>query len=73
MDGKKLGIVGSYHSSLEEQFLLNKLAKITKAKKFLRGHFGEDDGILVSSDRTPNLRGSLVMVFHLNTQPITKV
>ena len=63
VDGKKLGIVGSCHSSLEEQFLLNKLAKITKAKKFLRGHFGEDDGILVSSDRTPNLRGSLVSGF----------
>ena len=60
---KKIGIVGSCRSSLEEQFLLNRLAKGTKAKKFLRGHFGEDDGILLSSDRTPNLRGALVSGF----------
>ena len=59
----KLGIVGSCHSTIEEQYLLNKLARNTKAKKFLRGHFGEDDGILVSADRTPNLRGALVSGF----------
>ena len=63
LQGKKLGIVGSCHSSLEEQYLLTKLAKTTKAKKFLRGHFGDDDGILVSADRTPNLRGTLVTGF----------
>jgi NADH-quinone oxidoreductase subunit G len=61
--GKKVGIVGSCRSSLEEQFLLNRLAKGMKAKKYLRGHFGEDDGILLSSDRTPNLRGALVSGF----------
>ena len=60
---KKLGIIGSCHSSLEEQYLLNKLARNVKAKKFLRGHFGEDDGILVSADRTPNLRGALISGF----------
>ena len=48
---------------MEEQYLLTKLAKTTKAKKFLRGHFGDDDGILVSADRTPNLRGTLVTGF----------
>jgi NADH-quinone oxidoreductase subunit G len=63
LQDKKLGIVGSCHSSLEEQYLLTKLAKTTKAKKFLRGHFGDDDGILVSADRTPNLRGTLVTGF----------
>jgi NADH-quinone oxidoreductase subunit G len=61
--GKKIGIVGSCKSSLEEQFLLTRLAKEVKAKKYLRGHFGEDDGILLSSDRTPNLRGALISGF----------
>jgi NADH-quinone oxidoreductase subunit G len=42
---------------------LNKLARNTTAIKVLRGHFGEDDGILVSADRTPNLRGALVSGF----------
>jgi NADH-quinone oxidoreductase subunit G len=60
---KKVGIVGSCHSSVEEQFLLNKLSKNIKAKKFLRGHFGDDDGILLSADRSPNLRGNLITGF----------
>ncbi|HAE11012.1 MAG TPA: ferredoxin [Opitutae bacterium] len=60
---KHVGIVGSCRSSLEEQFLANQLAKGIKAKKFLRGHFGDDDGILLSSDRTPNLRGTLLSGF----------
>ena len=63
LKGKKVGIVGSCRSSLEEQYLYNKLAKSLKAKKFLRGHFGDDDGILLSADRTPNLRGALVTGF----------
>ncbi len=63
LKGKSVGIVGSCRSSLEEQYLLNKLARATKAKKFLRGHFAADDGILVSADRTPNLRGALVSGF----------
>ena len=57
---KSLGIIGSCKSSLEEQYLLAQIAKKTKAKQFLRGHFGEDDGILLSADRTPNLRGALI-------------
>lgn len=63
INDKKIGVVGSCHSTTEEHYLLNKLARITKAKKFLRGHFAEDDGILVSADRTPNLRGALVSGF----------
>ena len=63
LKGKNVGIVGSCRSSLEEQYLYNKLAKSIKAKKFLRGHFGDDDGILLSADRTPNLRGALVTGF----------
>ena len=41
----------------------NQTCQNNKAKKFLRGHFGDDDGILVSADRTPNLRGTLVTGF----------
>lgn len=62
-NGKKLAIVGSCHSTLEELYLLNHLSKATKAKKYLRGHFGEDDGILLSADRSPNLRGTLLSGF----------
>ena len=61
--GKKVAIVGSCHSSLEELYLLNRLSKLLKAKKYLQGHFGEDDGILLSADRTPNLRGTLASGF----------
>ena len=37
--GKKVAIVGSCHSSLEELYLLNRLSKLLKAKKYLQGHF----------------------------------
>jgi NADH-quinone oxidoreductase subunit G len=59
LKGKKLGIVASARSTVEELFLIKQLAASTDAKVFLRGHFGEDDGILLSADRTPNLRGAL--------------
>ena len=65
---KKLAIVGSCNATLEELYLLNRLSKATKAKKYLRGHFGEDDGILLSADRTPNLRGALASGF-INSYP----
>ena len=60
---KKLAVVGSCRSTVEEQYLLTKLARNSKGKKFLRGHFGDDDGILLASDRTPNLRGALATGF----------
>ena len=63
LKGKKIAVVGSCHGSLEELYLLNRLSKITNSKKYLRGYFGEDDGILLSADRTPNLRGALVSGF----------
>ena len=59
LKGMKLGIVASARSTVEELFLIKRLAATTDAKVFLRGHFGEDDGILLSADRTPNLRGAL--------------
>ncbi len=61
-DGK-LAVVGSARSTIEELHLLNQVCQKTKAKKYLRGHFGEDDGILLSADRTPNLRGALATGF----------
>lgn len=63
LKGKNIAVVGSCKSSLEEQFLLTQISKKTKAKNFIRGHFGEDDGILLSADRTPNLRGALISGF----------
>ena len=48
-------------STLEELYLLNCLSKAIKAKKYLRGHFSEDDGILLSADRTPNLEELLLL------------
>ena len=60
---KKIAVVGSCHGTLEELYLLNRLSKITNSKKYLRGYFGEDDGILLSADRTPNLRGALLSGF----------
>lgn len=58
---EKIAIVGSGHSSLEEQFLLKKLATATKAQKVdLVAHLEEGDGMLISTDRTPNTRGALL-------------
>lgn len=59
--GRKIGVVASCRSTVEEQFLVKRLADCLSAKVFLRGHFGADDGILLSSDRTPNLRGALAV------------
>jgi NADH-quinone oxidoreductase subunit G len=53
-------VVGSGRSSVEEQFLTGRLAAATQATPFLVARAGKGDGILVSSDRNPNLRGALV-------------
>src|SRR5690625_224081 len=58
---EQVAIVGSGHSSLEEQFLLKKLATEVKAERVeLVAHLEEGDGMLISTDRTPNTRGALV-------------
>ena len=57
---RKVGVVASCKSSLEEQFLTQLVTQATNAQVYIRGHFGEDDGILLSADRTPNLRGALI-------------
>jgi NADH-quinone oxidoreductase subunit G len=57
---RKVGVVASCKSTIEEQFLTKLLIDATNAQVYIRGHFGEDDGILLSADRTPNLRGALI-------------
>jgi NADH-quinone oxidoreductase subunit G len=56
-----VAIVGSGRSSVEEQFLLRKLADaIGGAPTYLVSRIGDGDGLLISRDRNPNVRGALV-------------
>ncbi|WP_269525970.1 2Fe-2S iron-sulfur cluster-binding protein [Coraliomargarita parva] len=55
-----VALVGSAASSVEEQFFYKTLAERTGAGVSLVSHNGEGDGILLSEDRTPNLRGALL-------------
>jgi NADH-quinone oxidoreductase subunit G len=55
-----VAVVGSGRSSVEEQFLTRKLADSIKAPAWLVGRVGEGDGLLVSADRNPNVRGALL-------------
>ncbi len=55
-----VAVVGSAHSTVEEQFILQQIAKQTEATVSLVKHEGEGDGILLSEDRSPNLRGALL-------------
>jgi NADH-quinone oxidoreductase subunit G len=57
-----IAIVGSGRSSMEELFLLKKLAAaLGGAPVRLVGRAGPSDGLLVSSDRNPNMRGALLV------------
>ncbi|MCF7759548.1 MAG: (2Fe-2S)-binding protein [Cephaloticoccus sp.] len=55
-----VAFVGSGRSSVEEQFLTGKLAEAAQATVSLVSRVGEGDGILVSADLNPNVRGALV-------------
>jgi len=59
-----VAIVGSGRSSVEEQFLTRKLGTALGDKLggpvSLVSRVGEGDGLLLSADRNPNLRGALV-------------
>jgi NADH-quinone oxidoreductase subunit G len=55
-----VAIVGSGRSSVEEQFLTRKLAEALNAPVSLVSRIGPGDGILISADRNPNVRGALV-------------
>jgi NADH-quinone oxidoreductase subunit G len=55
-----VAVVGSGRSSVEEQFLTKRLADTIDAMVWLVGRVGEGDGLLVSADRNPNVRGALL-------------
>ncbi|NBB78458.1 MAG: molybdopterin-dependent oxidoreductase [Verrucomicrobia bacterium] len=55
-----VALVGSAHSSVEEQFYYSTIAERCGAQSAMVSHYGEGDGLLLSEDRTPNLRGALV-------------
>ena len=55
-----VALVGSGRSSVEEQFLTKKIADTLKAPTYLVSRVGQGDGILISADRNPNVRGALV-------------
>ncbi len=55
-----VAVVGSGRSTVEEQFLTKKLAAALKAPVSLVSRVVQGDGILLSADRNPNVRGALV-------------
>jgi NADH-quinone oxidoreductase subunit G len=55
-----VAIIGSGRSSVEEQYLTKKLADTLKAPAWLVSRVGQGDGLLISADRNPNVRGALV-------------
>ncbi len=56
-----VAVVGSGRSSVEEQYLTRRLADAVKAKGvWIVSRGGDGDGLLVTSDRNPNVRGALV-------------
>ncbi len=60
LKGGKCGIVASTHQSVEEQFLVGRIADVLDAEVHLVSHLGEGDGILLSEDHAPNTRGALL-------------
>ncbi len=56
-----VAVVGSGRSSVEEQYLLKRLATaLDDAPVSLVNRTGEGDGLLISADRNPNVRGALI-------------
>ena len=53
-------VVGSGRSTVEEQFLTRKLAEAAGAQASLVSRVGQGDGLLISADGNPNVRGALV-------------
>lgn len=52
--------VASGKMSVEEQYLLKKLAEVCGGNVYLTKTLGGNDGMLISEDRSPNRRGALV-------------
>jgi NADH-quinone oxidoreductase subunit G len=70
-----VAVVGSGRSSVEEQFLTKKLAETLKASTHLVSRIEAGDGLLVSADRNPNVRGALVtgLIKTLPAQKLTEL
>ncbi len=69
LNGEGLAVVGSGQCTVEEQFVLKAIVDSAKTKgAYVVARYGEDDGILVSKDRNPNVRGAL-MTGLINTLP----
>ncbi len=57
----RVAIVGSGRQSLEEQYLTRRLASaLGEIPTDIVGRVGQGDGLLLSADRNPNVRGALV-------------
>ncbi len=54
----KVAIVANAWQTVEEMYLLKELSKQCDVEIFMASHLGEDDGKLVSCDKTPNMRGA---------------
>lgn len=70
-----VAVVGSGRSSIEEQWITKKLAAALKAPVALVSRVGKGDGILLSADRNPNVRGALVtgLISALPSQQLTSL
>lgn len=55
-----IAYVGSAYNSVEEHFLLKRIAHIAPGKIYFLAHEEEGDGLLISKDRTPNLRSAFI-------------
>tara|TARA_A100001015_G_scaffold248549_1_gene286035 strand:- start:830 stop:2554 length:1725 start_codon:yes stop_codon:yes gene_type:complete len=60
LQGEAVALVTSPDSSVEEQFYHRRIAAQTGAQVYMVSRVGEGDGILLSEDRSPNLRGALL-------------
>jgi NADH-quinone oxidoreductase subunit G len=60
LKGGGVGYVGSAQSSLEEQYLLWNLVKAEPGPVSIVSHTRNGDGMLISKDATPNLRGAFL-------------
>lgn len=61
LNGEDVAIVGSGQNTVEEQFALKGIADSLSPKGvYLVARYGEGDGILITEDRNPNVRGALL-------------
>lgn len=73
-EAKGLAVVASAHMSLEEQWLLAKaIGHIKPVRVDVPAHLGTGDGLLISKDRTPNMRGAFLTGLIKNEYPKEKL